>query len=196
MHDFHSDEYVERWAGRVGNPLRDSVMRHLLAHLSLLARGDFHIVELAPGPGFLAHMLLSGFPAATYEGADFSDPMRRRATDRLSEYSDRARLHHADLRSPDWPAVISRPADVVLSMQALHDVGGEDAHDRVYGAARRVLTPGGLALNADFMRRGGSGPGIELDTHLSLLRGHGYEEVRCTLDIGRYACVVATAPAG
>lgn len=198
MHDFHSDDYVAQWVSHIGSPLRDSVMHHLVAHLSLLGSEDFHIVELAPGPGILAQRLLASFPAATYEGADFSEPMRRRATARLAEFSDRAQFVHADLRSAGWPEVISRPPEVVVSMQALHDVGDEDAHAQLYGSVRELVIPGGLFINADFMRRSargaGRGPGIPLDTHLALLRTHGFQDVRCTLDIGRYACVAATTP--
>jgi cyclopropane fatty-acyl-phospholipid synthase-like methyltransferase len=199
MHDFHSDDYVDRWVNGVGGLLRDSVIHHLVGHLSLLGSDDFHIVELAPGPGILAQRLLSSFPSATYEGADYSAPMRRHAGERLADFSDRARFVHADLRSTEWLEAISRPPDVVVSMQALHDVGGEEAHDQVYGSVRRLMEPGGLLVNADYMRRStrgeDRGPGIPLDAHLALLRTHDFQDVRCTLDIGRYACVAATVPA-
>ncbi|MEO2002620.1 MAG: class I SAM-dependent methyltransferase [Candidatus Poribacteria bacterium] len=198
MHDFHSDDYVDRWISHVGGPLRDSVMRHLIAHLSLIDVEEFHVLELAPGPGILAQLILTSFPGVTYVGADYSEPMRRHATARIAEFSGRAQFVHADLRSDDWTEGIAHPLRVVLSMQALHDVGGEDAHDRLYSSVRGLMPAGGLLLNADYMKRssrGGGGPGIPLDTHLGLLRKHAFQDVKCTLDIGRYACVSGTVPA-
>ena len=76
-------------------------------------------------------------------------------------------------------------------MQALHDVGGEAEHERIYQAAAAQLEPGGLLLNADFVDRPRQRPSrIGLARHLEMMATAGLTGVKATLDLGRYACVV------
>ena len=194
-HQFHSKAYVTRWADSVDNPVRRSVFHHVLAHLVLDGNERPHVIELACGPGILAAFLLERLPGLTYEGLDFSAPMLDLARDRLAGFGDRAALAQVDLRAPDWTAGREGAAHAVISMQAMHDVGDEGEHARVYAAARRLIVPGGLFLNADFVAHPGAGPSrIATARHLEMLRGGGYAAVACSLELGRYACVVGHAP--
>ena len=192
-HDFHSMAYVSRWAADVDNPVRRSVFHHVLAHLVLLPTKRLHVVELACGPGILAAFLLERLPDLTWAGLDFSAPMLELAKDRLTPFGERASLAQVDLRAPDWTSERGRPAQAVISMQAMHDVGGEDEHARVYAAARRLIAPGGLFLNADFVAHAGGGPSrIAAVRHLEMLRAAGYEAVACSLNLDRYGCMVGS----
>jgi len=194
MHRFHSMDYVAKWAANVNNPVRDSVFHHVAAHLSLLGHDAPRVVELACGPGMLAEALLDALPGMTYQGIDFSKPMLALAGERLARFGSRATLHQADLRDDGWPAALTKAPQAIISMQALHDVGAADEHERLYGVARRQLAPGGLVLNADFVQRPGGGPSrISIERHLDMLNAQGFARVRCTLDFDRYGCVVGQA---
>ncbi len=197
MHDFHSMEYVTKWARGVNNPVRESVFYHVVAHLTLLPYDSLHVVELAPGPGILAQVVLSKLPQITYEGLDFSRPMLTLAQERLADFEERITLHHVDLRADDWSSVLASTPSAIISMQALHDVGGETEHERIYRIAGDLLRPGGLLLNADYMRRSPedrSPSSLEIKQHLTLLKANGFERVKCTLDFSRYGCVVGFTP--
>lgn len=186
--------YVSRWAAGVDNPVRRSVFHHVLAHLVLTQARRPHVIELACGPGMLAAFLLERLPGLSYEGLDFSAPMLELARHRLAPFAERAGLAQVDLRAPDWTDR-RRDAQAVISMQAMHDVGDEDQHARVYAAARGVIAPGGLFLNADFVAHPGGGPSrIAIGRHLEMLRAAGFEAVACTLELGRYGCVVGQVP--
>ena len=194
-HNFHSMEYVADWANKVGNPVRQSVFHHILAHLSLLESDAPHVVELASGPGLLARFLFENLPAMTYEGLDFSAPMIALAEERIARFADRVVLHEVDLRDDDWPGVVARAPDAIISTQALHDVGGLPEHERVYRAASALLAPGALFLNADFVRRAGKGPSrIALANHLELLTAAGFTGVKSSLELGPYGCMFGFAP--
>lgn len=192
-HRFHSMEYVAKWARDVGNPVRESVFHHILAQLVLQGDESPHIVELASGPGILAEFLLERLPNATYEGMDFSEPMLTLARERTRRFGERVHLHRVDLRENDWPAAAQRRPQAVTSMQALHDVGGEPEHEAIYAAARQLLHPQGLFLNADLVRQDGNGPTrIPLHRHLAMLTAAGFDDVTSSLTIGPYACMRGT----
>ena len=195
-HRFHSMEYVAKWAQDVGNPVRESVFHHILAQLVLLDDESPHIVELASGPGILAEFLLERLPNATYEGLDYSAPMLSLARERTQRFGERVHLHQVDLREDDWPGATMRRPRAVISMQAMHDVGGEEEHDRIYTAARQLLAPQGLFLNADLVRQNAGGASrIPLHRHLAMLTSAGFDDVASSLTIGPYACMRGVARA-
>jgi hypothetical protein len=105
------------------------------------------------------------------------------------------RLIQADLNADGWLAQVSSPAHAVVSMQSLHDLGGEAQVNRIYNLARQLLVPGGLFLNADLITLSGrdlpNNPGRRsISRHLLLLRAQDYERVACTLKRGRFGCCV------
>ena len=189
-HRFHSMEYVANWARDVGNPVRESVFHHILAQLVLRDDESPHIIELASGPGILAEFLLERLPNATYEGMDYSEPMLTLARERTDRFGERVHLHQVDLRESDWPSAALRKPQAVISIQAMHDVGGEEEHEAIYTAAYQLLAPQGLFLNADLVRQSGKGPSrIPLHSHLAMLSSAGFADVTSSLTIGPYACV-------
>ena len=195
-HRFHSMEYVANWARDVGNPVRESVFHHILAQLVLLDDESPHIVELASGPGILAEFLLERLPNATYEGMDYSEPMLTLARERTSRFGERVHLHQVDLRESDWPSAALRKPQALISMQAMHDVGGEEEHEAIYTAAYQLLAPQGLFLNADLVSQTGNGPSrIPVDRHLAMLTCAGFADVTSSLTIGLYACMRGTTQA-
>jgi len=188
-------EYVAKWAQDVGNPVRESVFHHILAQVVLMENESPHIVELASGPGILAEFLLERLPNTTYEGLDYSEPMLALARERTERFGERVQLHQVDLREHGWPSAVMCKPQAVISMQAMHDVGDEPEHEAIYTAARQLLPPQGLFLNADLVRRAGKGPNrIPLHRHLAMLTSAGFADVASSLAIGHYACVRGIAP--
>ncbi len=210
-HDFHSREYVESWAETVNErrPQRAVVFDHIAELISTLAHPKPHVVELAPGPGMLAEVLLTKLPEMSYEAVDFSRPMLKLAEERLVNFKDRTQFHCADLLKPGWTSLLEKDVQAFVSMQALHDLRSDRAIADVYRAARQHLSGGGMLVNADLIaggekpkasnteesNTGKSNPGrLTVSRHLKLLKEAGFIEARCSLDFGDYACVVAKTP--
>jgi SAM-dependent methyltransferase len=157
------------------------------------------VVELAPGPGLLAELLLRELPQISYTGLDSSELLLTFAQSHLAPFGPRARLVEADLNGDAWLAQLPDEVHAVVSLQAMHDLGEESHINRMYGLVRRLLAPGGLFLNADFVvppgQRDPERPGrLSIPRHLELLQAHGFERIACTLELGEFGCCVAFAP--
>lgn len=202
FHDLRTQADAAEWAASLQRryPERAEVMQHLLTQLKALPFPALQVVELAPGPGLLAGLLLRELPRMSYTGFDSSELLLAYARLQLASFGRRARLIQADLNEEAWLEHLPAEIQAIISLQALHDVGDERHLSRIYGLARRLLVPGGLLLNADFVIRPGPDnseqPGRRsIARHLELLQGHGFERVACTLESGQFACVLGFAPA-
>jgi SAM-dependent methyltransferase len=187
----------ERW------PARPEVMHHIVEQVGVLSFAPLHLLELCPGAGVLAEQLLHQLPTLHYVGIDSSPPMLAYGRARLAAWGKRATIFAADLNTDGWLAqVAEQGADgkfhAIVSLQSLHDLGGEAEVDRIYGLARALLVRGGLFLNADLIVAPGeelpNNPGRRsIGRHLELLQAHGYNEVSCTLAAGGFGVLVGTA---
>lgn len=181
-------------------PERAEVMSHIAAQLKELPFPAPHVVELGPGPGLLAELLLTELPQIHYTGFDSSELLLTYARNKLAPFGSRARLIETDLNAEEWMTQLPDEVHAVISLQAMHDLGDESQINRAYGLVRRLLAPGGLLLNADFILPPGQQdperPGrLSVPRHLELLQKHGFERTACTLEIGQFGCCVAFAPA-
>ncbi|NJN94742.1 MAG: class I SAM-dependent methyltransferase [Anaerolineales bacterium] len=200
--DLRTQADVAEWTAGLQTryPERTEVMQHLVGQLKALPFPVPHVVELGPGPGLLAELLLRELPQMYYTGFDSSELLLAYAQNQLAPFGTRARLVHADLNAADWLAHLPAEVHAIISLQAMHDLGDESHINRVYGLAQRLLTSGGLLLNADFVVPPGQDnpdqPGRRsIPRHLELLRAHGFERVDCTLELGQFGCVVGFGPA-
>ena len=180
----------ERW------PARKQVAQHISKQIRDLPFPTPRVLELCPGPGGLAEVLLTTHPTLAYLGIDFSEPLLAFAQNRLAPYQDRAHLIQANLNQDDWPGQLAGELHAVVSMQSLHDLGGEAEVNRIYGLVHDLLTPGGLFLNADLIVAPGeelaNNPGRRsVPRHLELLQNQGYAQVVCTLEIDDFGCFAA-----
>lgn len=201
FHEFEDPQAAAEWAAGLDErwPERDVVVRHVGQAVAALPFPNPHVVELGTGAGTLAERLLAEPSQVVYTGIDFSQPLLASARRRLNVYQERVNLCQADLNQDEWPQCLDHPIHAIVSMQSLHDLGGETEVDRIYGLAQELLVPGGLFLNADLIVEPGQelpdNPGRRsVPRHLELLRAHGYERVACSLEVGGFGCFVAFAP--
>jgi cyclopropane fatty-acyl-phospholipid synthase-like methyltransferase len=190
----YTEGLAERW------PARATVIDHIVDQVQTLAADPLHVLELAPGAGVLAERLLQTFPQLRYVGIDSSIPMLAYVRQRLDPFGERAAILDHDLNGESWQGHLAEYGEegrfhAVVSLQSIHDLGGELQVERIYTLVRTLLLPGGFFLNADLIVQ----PGEELPDnpgrrsivrHLELLQAAGYGEVSCTLETGGFGVVI------
>ncbi|MEM7030257.1 MAG: class I SAM-dependent methyltransferase [Chloroflexota bacterium] len=198
--DLQTPQQALDWTAQLNDkwPERIAVIDHIISLLQKLPFSDIHIVELCPGVGTLALALLSAIPDLTYTGLDSSSVMVETATKQLQLYRPKAQVVETDLNQDAWLDVLPNQVQAIVSMQSLHDLGGEKEVDRIYRLAKTKLAPKGLFLNADLIVPEGieraNNPGRRsVSRHLNLIQMHHYEQVSCTLQTGEFACIVGYA---
>ena len=185
QHEFHSSQYARDWSARFDpTPERVKLFDIMIAQLKADALAARHIVELGIGPGYLASRVLDALAEVTYEGVDYSQPMLDLGASRLREYAHRVRFTRADLVADRWDQLVERPVGAVVSTWALHDLGGEENTAKVYRACKRLLPPGGIFLNGDFIKPDGAKfdyePGrFAVARHIEILSELGFQGVEC-----------------
>ncbi len=120
------------------------------------------IVELACGAGYLAEILQRRLPGMRYTGFDLSPHLLTCAARRLASGSEQPDSQseisflQADLVHDDWTNQLEEmgwrgKVDGVLSIQALHDLGGLAEQRRVLSQARELLKAGGVLAYGDLL---------------------------------------------
>lgn len=201
--DLRTFEDVKQWLADLNSrrPERTEVMQHISHQLKALPFPAVQVVELCAGPGQLAAAMLTELPQINYTGLDASELLLAFAREQLAPFGSRATLIQADLNQDEWLSRLPSQVHAVVSLQSLHDLGGEVEVSRIYRLAKNLLVPGGLLLNADLVVPPGSDdpeqPGRRsIPRHLELLRAHGYERGACTIQRGELGCVMAFTPSG
>ena len=179
----------ERW------PERDQVAAHIADLVTQARPSAMRVLELCAGPGKLAAAILERAPVAEYASVDISAASLAYAAQRLQGRQAAMTWLAADLNDDQWLQQISGPFDAVVSMQSVHDLGGEREVGRIYGIARSLLAERGVFINADLateLTDPIANPGrFSLDRHMALLHGAGFAPVRCTLRLGDFGCFEA-----
>ena len=189
---------IVQWTARLDRewPERPEIIRHIIDQIGALPFPTIEVVELGSGAGQLAEALLSALPQVRYTGLDRSELLVTYGRERLASFGDRATFLQANLNEAAWLEQLPEQIQAVVSIQSLHDLGGEAEVDRIYRLSKGLLSSGGLFLNADLIVPPGQdkpdNPGRRsVPRHLELLRQHGYERVACTLTQGEFGCFVA-----
>lgn len=124
----------------------------------------FRVLDLGSGTGLLSAMVASSFPRADISLIDLSEEMLNLARERLMDDPDeRFQFHLADYSREPLPGEY----EAVVSAVSIHHLEDENKR-RVFEEAHRVLTPGGVFINAD--QALGKTPEIEAKYHETWLR--------------------------
>lgn len=205
-HEFHDEAFAESWADRFRlSPERLQSFEKIGNLVSDIAVLNGKFLELGTGPGYLAKYLLTRFESIEYHCVDFSKPMIQIAKRRLNNLLTRPKFIRADLTG-DWTVKVSKDYDAIVTTWALHDLGSKQYILKVYLDAKRILAPGGLLVNVDFIKPKGVDREYEhgrllVSEHLEILHYSGYINSFCAgsyeVNILRptpsnnYSCIVA-----
>ena len=135
----------------------------IAARISANSAGAPRVVELACGAGYLAAYLQRQLPGLRYCGFDLSPHLlshaRRRLADSEPGHSEDVEMEFycADLVNDDWTEKVHDlgwmgKVDAVVSIQALHDLGGLEQQAGVLKQAHALLRTGGLLAYGDLLQ--------------------------------------------
>lgn len=116
------------------------------------------ILDLGCGTGSLMVVLLKALPESQGTGVDLDPTLLLLADKQLASYQNRMQLIQADLRKTSWLNAVRGPFDAVVSATALHWLSPAQL-STLYGQIGRLLSPGGVFLNADHVAS--SHPGVQ-----------------------------------
>lgn len=108
--------------------------------------GSWRFLDLGAGTGLLTQILRGRFPGVEYVLMDFSSEMLAQAKARFAGQSGISFLE-ADYATADWPG----PFDGIFSSLSIHHLSDE-AKQALYRKVFGQLKPGGIFLNAEFVR--------------------------------------------
>lgn len=205
-HQFHDEVYAKGWADQFRiSPERLQSFEMIGNLVSYIAGINGKLLELGTGPGYLAEYLLTRFDSINYHCVDFSEPMIQIAKRRLNGLSTKPTFIRADLTG-DWAVKVSKNYDAIVTTWALHDLGSRQNIHNLYLNAKKVLAPGGLLVNVDFIKPEGVDREYEhgrlsVSEHLQLLQQSGYIDICCAgnyevdtlspTSSNNYSCIVA-----
>lgn len=187
-------EYLnQKWSERA------PVMDVIASTIAAIETETPTVLELCCGAGLLGQKLLTSLPQIRYIGIDQSEHLLEAATDLLLPFGERATVVKADLNQDNWlqeSEIIEGTIHAIISMQSLHDLGGEAEVNRIYGLAFQSLPDDGIFINADLIVEPGeelpNNPGrLTIQRHLALLTEHGYRDIECIHNKGGFGCILA-----
>lgn len=151
------------------------------------------IAELGSGPGHLAKEVLDHCPQVVrYTAIDFSPAMHDLAKTHLGKHESAVNFAIRDFKSCDWAADL-RHVDVMLTLQAAHEVRHKTRLPRLLMQMHSALTVGGILLFCDHYAQVGSAKNPELfpeyQEQKPLLAAAGFVEIRELLNEGGMALI-------
>ena len=189
-HDFSNPTYVRQWLHETTqkNPERPAFFDAFVAEVTAEGVPGASILELGSGPGVLAEQLLDRCDVGRYWLVDFSAPMHEMARERLGD-DERVVYVEADFKQPSWTASVSSPVDIVVSLQALHELRHCSRVPGLYRQVTQVLRPGGLILICDHLRPDDDQRALfmTIDEHLAAMKDGGLAGASLVLAVGNKA---------
>ena len=150
-HDFFDPAYVKQWTDSISRyrPQRRQLFKEFAAELMRIDKPELAVFELGCGPGLLAEALLQHCRIARYTLIDFSPQMLELSRTRLAKFKDKTLFMQLDFKKNDWPAAISAGFDIVVSLQAVHELRHASRIPKLYSQLYSLLVPGGTILICD-----------------------------------------------
>ncbi len=136
------------------NPEREHRFGTMLDLLEAGLGRRFTLLDLGSGPGSLSARVLGRFPAARAVAVDYDPVVRQIGEGALGTVGGRLTWVDAKLGRPGWAqALPRRKFDAAVSTTALHWLTPAEL-SRLYVDLGRILRPGGMLLNGDYLPSG------------------------------------------
>jgi ubiquinone/menaquinone biosynthesis C-methylase UbiE len=150
-HDFFDPAYVKQWTDSLVRyrPERRQLFEVFAAEAARIKKDSLSVFELGCGPGFLAEALLENCQIARYTLVDFSPQMLDLSRSRLAKFKDRTVLIQADFKKNDWTDAVPAGFDLVVSLQAVHELRHASRIPKLYAQLYSLLVSGGRILICD-----------------------------------------------
>jgi len=150
-HDFFDPAYVKQWTDSVirYRPERQQLFKVFAAQAARITKAALSVFELGCGPGFLAEALLQNCQIARYTLIDFSPQMLELSRSRLARFKERTVFFQLDFKKDNWTAAIPADFDLIVSLQAVHELRHASRIPKLYAQLYSLLVPGGSLLICD-----------------------------------------------
>ncbi|HEB0854502.1 class I SAM-dependent methyltransferase [Citrobacter werkmanii] len=119
--------------------------------LAMTFGDDFHVVDVACGPGSFSLRLLNRFPNARVTAIDLDPLLLTLAKEAMIEHKDRIQFIHADIALPTCFDSVEGKPQAMVSSTAIHWLLPEQ-QTVLYRNIYHTLDQGGLFMNADHQR--------------------------------------------
>jgi SAM-dependent methyltransferase len=150
-HDFFDPAYVKQWTDSIirYRPERQHLFKVFAAEAARIKKAGLSVFELACGPGFLAEALLQNCRIGSYTLIDFSPQMLELSRSRLARFKGQTDFIELDFKKDDWTSALPVGFDLVVSLQAVHELRHASRIPKLYAQLYSLLAPGGRILICD-----------------------------------------------
>jgi SAM-dependent methyltransferase len=150
-HDFFDPAYVKQWTDSIVRfrPERQRLFKVFAAEATRIKKAALSVFELGCGPGFLAEALLQNCRIERYTLIDFSPQMLELSRSRLARFKDRTVFVQLDFKKSNWTAAVPADFDLIVSLQAVHELRHASRIPKLYAQLFKLLVPGGSLLICD-----------------------------------------------
>jgi SAM-dependent methyltransferase len=144
------------------DPLREVRFDTIMDVLDAGLPSRFVALDLGTGPGPLAKRILERFPRANVVLIDHDRALLEVGRRALSGFGNRAHPLLLDLGKEGWEKILPfKKVDAVVSSSMSHDLT-PGAVRRLYHTIYRILRPGGLLINSDYIVGGEKQPRLAM----------------------------------
>ena len=147
-HDFFDPTYVQKWSDSIVRcrPERQRLFKVFAAETARIKKDRLSVFELGCGPGFLAEALIKNCAISRYMLLDFSPHMLELSRKRLAPFADRTDFIQRDFKKKNWTAALPTNFDLIVSLQAVHELRHASRIPKLYAQLYDLLVPGGSLL--------------------------------------------------
>lgn len=153
--NFQNGFEAQKWANEslAKRPGRLHLFQRFVWEVSQLANPPRTVLELGSGPGFLAEQLLRQCPSIeTYYLLDFSGAMIDLSRTRMRPFEGKdIQYIQASFKVSSWVNQVPTVPDVIVSMEAIHEVRHKRHVPRLYTEIASILPPHGVVLICDHL---------------------------------------------